>query len=169
MEANEDLKWIAPGVVTPSGTHYILQGSAERPLVLCVHGIGCYHFYFDELTKSLLDGGFRVLRYDLIGRGFSKAVDVYDREAHLSQLRALLQHLGLSTTPRHVIGHSMGGALALLHVDEDPVPIKSLTLLAPAGLMDGAIFAILRSCTCLHGAVSAFLRRGQALPQFTLC
>jgi pimeloyl-ACP methyl ester carboxylesterase len=55
----------------------------------------------------------------------------------------------------------MGGALALLHVDEDPAPIASLTLLSPAGLMDGAIFAVLRTCSCLHGPISSWLRSGQ--------
>jgi pimeloyl-ACP methyl ester carboxylesterase len=153
--------WKAPGIVTPSGTHYILEGNTDRPLILCIHGIGSYHFYFDGLAKSLVSSGYRVLRYDLIGRGFSEPSDAYDRTAHLKQIRDLLQHLGLSTTPRHVIGHSMGGALALLHADEEAEHVSSLTLLAPAGLMDGAIFAVLRSCTCLHGAISAFLRRGQ--------
>ena len=161
QKTDELLTWKAPGIITPFGTHYILEGNADRPLVLCIHGIGSYYFYFDGLAKALLAAGYRVLRYDLIGRGFSEPADTYDRAAHLRQIRDLLQHLGLSTTPRHVIGHSMGGALALLHADEDAEHISSLTLLAPAGLMDGAIFAFLRSCTCLHGPISSFLRSGQ--------
>jgi pimeloyl-ACP methyl ester carboxylesterase len=155
--------WKAPGIITPSGTNYILEGSPDKPLVLCIHGIGGNVSSFDGLAKSLVSSGYRVLRYDLIGRGFSEPSDAYDRTAHLKQIRELLQHLGLSTTLRHVIGYSMGGALALLYADEEAKHVSSLTLLAPAGLMDGTRFAVLRSCTRLSGAISAFLRRGQVM------
>jgi pimeloyl-ACP methyl ester carboxylesterase len=157
----ESLTWQPPGKFTSSGTHYILEGGHDQPLVLCIHGIGCYHFYFDGLARTLVAAGYRVLRYDLLGRGFSKPADSYDRAAHLLQLQTLLKDLGLTFVPRHVIGHSMGGALALLHVDEDPAPIASLTLLSPAGFMDGAIFAVLRACSCLHAPISNWLRSGQ--------
>jgi pimeloyl-ACP methyl ester carboxylesterase len=156
----ETLTWEPPGKFTSCGTHYILEGGQDQPLVVCIHGIGSYYFYFDGLARSLVAAGYRVLRYDLIGRGHSKPADSYDRSAHLLQLQTLLKELGLTNVPRHVIGHSMGGALALLHADEDPVPIASLTLLSPAGLMDGAIFTALRVFSCLHGPISSALHRG---------
>jgi len=55
-----------------AGTHYILKGPATGKLVVCVPGLGGPHWYFDELVPFLLQAGFRVLRYDLVGRGHSE-------------------------------------------------------------------------------------------------
>lgn len=55
-----------------AGTHYILEGPASGKLVVCVPGLGGPHWYFDEIAPFLLQAGFRVLRYDLVGRGHSK-------------------------------------------------------------------------------------------------
>jgi len=55
-----------------AGTHYILEGPATGKLVVCVPGLGGPHWYFDELVPFLLQAGFRVLRYDLVGRGHSE-------------------------------------------------------------------------------------------------
>lgn len=54
-----------------AGTHYILEGPPTGKLVVCVPGLGGPHWYFDELVPFLIQAGFRVLRYDLVGRGHS--------------------------------------------------------------------------------------------------
>mmetsp|Transcript_69398 Transcript_69398/g.185189 ORF Transcript_69398/g.185189 Transcript_69398/m.185189 type:complete len:298 (-) Transcript_69398:73-966(-) len=161
VAASQGLEWKAPGNVSTLGTHYILEGEEDKPLVLCIHGIGCFFFFFDGIAQALLEAGYRVLRYDLIGRGYSNDADHYDQEAHLGQLKALLTELGLANTKRIVIGHSMGGAIALLHADQDPEHIESLILLSPAGLMDSFQFKALRGMPCLQGLVSAVLKQGQ--------
>ncbi len=45
----------------------------------------------------------------------------------------------------HLIGHSMGGGIAVGYADRYPDDVASLTLLTPAGLMDKDVFHLLRS------------------------
>lgn len=45
----------------------------------------------------------------------------------------------------HLIGHSMGGAIAVGYAKRYPDDVASLTLLTPAGLMDKGVFSLLRS------------------------
>lgn len=45
----------------------------------------------------------------------------------------------------HLMGHSMGGAIAVGYAERYPDDVASLTLLTPAGLMDKGVFKLLRS------------------------
>lgn len=45
----------------------------------------------------------------------------------------------------HLMGHSMGGAIAVGYADRYPDDMASLTLLTPAGLMDKGVFSLLRA------------------------
>jgi pimeloyl-ACP methyl ester carboxylesterase len=45
----------------------------------------------------------------------------------------------------HLMGHSMGGAIAVGYAERYPDDVASLTLLTPAGLMDKGVFSLLRS------------------------
>jgi len=146
----------APGKML-NGTHYIFTGPDDCEVVVCIHGVGSFHGYYTQgLSKVLEEAGFRVLVYDLIGRGFSdiptdglKGPDKspYGRHGHLAQLRALIVGLGLSSSGSqyHVIGHSMGGAIATMYASEYYQEIKSLALVAPAGLMDMTTLKLLRT------------------------
>lgn len=168
-------EWVRPGELL-NGTHYILRGPTEGQVVVCVHGIGAYHVHFDSLAVVLVEAGFQVLQYDLIGRGYSDqpAEDLvnngkqnrspYSTEGHLRQLHDLIAALGLTEkgqTSFHLIGHSMGGAIAAAYAARYPEHVISLVLLAPAGLMDLGPIAVLRSLRCLHGIIRRLLKAGQ--------
>jgi pimeloyl-ACP methyl ester carboxylesterase len=135
------------------GTNYIYERAAATEIkqeggttktVVCVHGIGSFGGDFEGTCKHMKALGYDVLRYDLIGRGFSAfpADGMFGAAAHVAQLRNLIVHLGLSTQARdghnkyHMVGHSMGGALVALYASEYTDEIESITLLSPAGLMD---------------------------------
>ena len=51
-------------------THYELGGPEDGKPVVLVHGFSVPYFIFDPTFEFLGKSGFRVLRYDLIGRGF---------------------------------------------------------------------------------------------------
>ena len=287
-------------------THYLLTGPRESPkLAVCVSGIGGLHIYFDAMEPALVAQGFKVLRYDLWGRGWSGPApgharskppgccggcvpleeDPYGLDSHVEQLHGLLTGLnliqedggasggddepkdphrlsmsvsrqqrdidaslsssvssvsgsgaaaassypqtwppqqssraaavaaaaattattttatatttaaaatkntsaicggaagggvgGLPSVPEtaevtapadatpvrqvHVIGHSMGGAIAVGFADRHPELVASLTLLTPAGLMDPGQFRLLRALPCcIQRVVQASLRR----------
>jgi pimeloyl-ACP methyl ester carboxylesterase len=57
---------ISDGVV-----HYELEGPSNGDLVVLVHGFSAPFFVWDPTFKFLVNNGFRVLRYDLFGRGYS--------------------------------------------------------------------------------------------------
>jgi pimeloyl-ACP methyl ester carboxylesterase len=115
-------------------THYHLSGPAEGPLVVCVHGLTTPSFVWQRLANGLVTHGFRVLVYDLYGRGFSdRPEEVQEKGFFNRQLEDLLAHLGIEE-PFHLIGYSMGGAIATGFAATYPARVRRLVLLASAGL-----------------------------------
>src|SRR5579859_5611209 len=52
-------------------THYELSGPDTGRLVVLVHGFSVPYYIWDSTFSRLVREGFRVLRYDEFGRGFS--------------------------------------------------------------------------------------------------
>src|SRR5579862_6348425 len=52
-------------------THYELSGPDTGRLVVLVHGNSVPYYIWDSTTVALRAAGFRVLRYDMYGRGTS--------------------------------------------------------------------------------------------------
>ena len=127
----------APGRFVELGqgvTHYHLAGPAIGPLVVCVHGLTTPSFVWAPLTKGLVALGFRVLVYDLYGRGFSDRPEgLHDKAFFNRQLEDLLSHLDIDE-PFHLIGYSMGGAIAAGFAATYPARVRRLVLLASAGM-----------------------------------
>lgn len=73
----------------------------------------------DEFSKK-----FKVITHDL--RGFGKSSTPVDKYSHHEDLKALLDHLGISEA--HIIGLSLGGEIALDFAVSYPDMVKTLTL-----------------------------------------
>lgn len=115
-------------------THFHLSGSHEAPLIVCVHGLTTPSFVWESLRKGLNGLGFRVLVYDLYGRGYSDRPDGPQNKAFFNQqLDDLLAHLEIDS-PFHMIGYSMGGAIATGFAATYPARVRRLVLLASAGM-----------------------------------
>lgn len=115
-------------------THYHLTGPAEGPLIVCVHGLTTPSFVWGPLAKGLAAMGFRVLVYDLLGRGYSDRPEGTQTKGFFNtQLNDLLTHLEVDA-PFHMIGYSMGGAIAAGFAAAHPTRVRRLVLLAPAGM-----------------------------------
>eukprot|EP01035_Chromulina_nebulosa_P002538 gene2538-3434_t len=111
--------WSPPGEIF-NGTHYILSGSEDSQwLIVLIHGNCYYSFYFQAISTKLIESGFRVLAYDLLGRGFSSPhpTGKYNDDVHIDQLRQLLVHLNVVSSGRKydILAHSMGGGLGSLY------------------------------------------------------
>ena len=108
---------LAEGQVSPNGTFYKLRGPEDGLLCVCIHGIGSTSHHFQLLAPVLVAAGFRVLAYDLIGRGYSPAPQDcrYDWQAHAAQLELLLIDIQLDNAPHIVIAHSMY-AISMQHL-----------------------------------------------------
>ena len=86
---------------------------------------------WDRQVPVLVNAGFRVLRYDMYGKGKSACpVAKYDRNLFCSQLLDLLNSLGL-TEPVHLVGFSFGGATAANFTAHYPEKIRTLALISP--------------------------------------
>ncbi|MGZ8414618.1 MAG: alpha/beta fold hydrolase [Gemmatirosa sp.] len=113
------------------------DGPADRPVVVCVHGWGCSAFSFGRVLRPIADAGCDVYAPDLRGHGWSdKPLEgaQYTPEALARWLLAVLDALGIGRAV--LVGHSMGGGVALRAAQLAPERIAGLVLLAPAGLGD---------------------------------
>lgn len=116
-------------------THYGLDGDPDHPLLICIHGWSTASYVWDPLKPSLIAKSYRVLTYDLYGRGYSDRPDVdHSAELYTGQLTELLDSLALNNTSLNVIGYSMGGAIAARFVSEQLDAVDRLLLIAPAGM-----------------------------------
>ena len=135
-ELNAKNRRIADGsfIQTPGGvTHYELGRNESGEAVVLIHGFSVPYFIFDPTYKFLTESGFRVLRYDLFGRGFSdRPAARYDIQLFLNQLTGLLDALRF-TRPVSLIGLSLGGIIASTFTVKYPERVNKLVLIDPAG------------------------------------
>ena len=127
----------APGNLTQLSqgtTHFQWFGPARGPVAVCVHGQTTPMRVYFGVAQELSALGYRVLTYDLYGRGFSSnAPGRQDMAFHLKQLEDLLEDQNL-TDDLLVLGYSMGGAIATEFAAENPHRVRRLVILASAGL-----------------------------------
>lgn len=111
--------------------HYELAGPREGELVVLLHGGTVPMWTWDAQVPALVAEGFRVLRYDMYGKGLSDCPRAaYDRDFFRRQLVALLEALGI-TGPVHIVGFSFGGAIAAHFTACHPERVRSLALVSP--------------------------------------
>ena len=127
----------APGSFAelPSGlTHYQWHGPLNGPIAVCVHGLTTPSYVWGAVEQGLKRMGYRVLTYDLYGRGYSGRVSGrQDAEFFNRQLEELLEDQGVDGGIM-LLGYSMGGAIATCYGAKHPDMLERLILLAPAGL-----------------------------------
>ncbi|KAL7285274.1 hypothetical protein ACG7TL_000368 [Trametes sanguinea] len=84
----------------------------------------------------MAQNGFRVLVYDLYGKGYSEAPHTtYDWSLFVTQLALLLQYVYWDET--HVVGFSMGGGIAAAFTAALPHLVSGkVVLIASAGLLE---------------------------------
>jgi len=119
-------------ITLPGGvTHYELSGPAGGPVVVLIHGGTIPFFTWDAQMPALREAGFRILRYDHFGRGYSDRPEVsYDRAFYRKHLESLLGALGIEG-PVNLVGVSFGGAIAATFVEARPERVAKLVLIAP--------------------------------------
>jgi pimeloyl-ACP methyl ester carboxylesterase len=134
VEINEDLRSMSGGdfvELSEGFVHYELTGPADGELVVLVHGFSVPFYIWDPTVTGLVDEGYRVLRYDLFGRGFSDRPKVeYDLEFFVGQIGELTSTL-VPGENFHLIGLSMGAPIAASFANQNQEVVNSITLIAP--------------------------------------
>lgn len=148
----EEARSAAPGAfvdLSDGRLHYKFDGPENGPLVVMVHGFSTPHFIYEQNVEALTAAGFRTLRFDHFGRGWSDRpstkydIDFYDRT-----LLELLSAVEVEA-PFGLAGLSMGGPIVAEFTARHPERVERLVLLVPAGLdtagSDGAAAALVRT------------------------
>jgi len=112
-------------------THYQLAGPDTGQVVVLLHGFSVPYYIWDGTFEYLSQHGYRVLRYDDFGRGYSDRPNtVYNQSLYFSQLTQLVDTLRLKK-PFNVIGVSFGGRLAANFATINPAPVNKVILIDP--------------------------------------
>lgn len=143
LEMDDSVRKLAPGdfiELSQGWTHFELAGPKDGPLVVLVQGFSVPYYVWDYNFPALVEAGFRVLRYDHYGRGFSDRPRVtYDVNLYTTQLLEIMDKAGLQKA--HLVGVSMGGAIAACFTDRFSERVDKLVLTAPAGVPLGQPFS----------------------------
>jgi len=90
------------------------------------------YYIWDPTFTALVDAGFRVLRYDYYGRGFSDRPDIpFTQDLYVRQLAELLDAVHI-TGPFDLAGLSFGGAVITSVAARYPDRVRSLIYMDPA-------------------------------------
>jgi pimeloyl-ACP methyl ester carboxylesterase len=109
---------------------YVKTGSG--PAVLLLHGMACDHTTWRPVIEKLAESC-TVIAPDLLGHGRSdKPRADYSVGGYANGMRDLLTLLGIDKVT--VVGHSLGGGVAMQFAYQYPERTERLVLVAPGGL-----------------------------------
>lgn len=112
-------------------THYEVAGPDTGRVVVLVHGFSVPFYIWDSTFTALAGAGYRVIRYDLLGRGLSERADVsYRPEVYQAQLGELLDSLKVPGKV-DLVGLSFGGFVTAFFAAEHAARVRSLVLVDP--------------------------------------
>jgi pimeloyl-ACP methyl ester carboxylesterase len=116
--------------INGSDLHFVDVGSG--PTVIFIHGLLGSHRNWEHLLDALAAER-RVVAPDLLGHGASaKPMGDYSLSAHAATLRDLMDHLGITSAT--LVGHSLGGGIAMQFAYLFPDRVDRLVLVSSGGL-----------------------------------
>jgi pimeloyl-ACP methyl ester carboxylesterase len=116
--------------------HYVEDGPADGPAVVLLHGLAASSATWNPVVAALR-GTYHVIAPDLLGFGYSQrsSVPIYTLRHRAQNLAALLDYLGIARAT--VVGHSLGGAVALQFACNYPARVARLVLVDAVAGYDG--------------------------------
>ena len=135
LDLDQSVRNAAPGQfarLTDGYTHYEIGGPPEGRVVVLAAGATVPYYIWDPTFTALVGAGFRVLRYDYYGRGFSDRPDIpFTQDLYVRQLAELLDAVHI-TQPIDLAGLSFGGSVITSVADRYPARVRSLIYVDPA-------------------------------------
>ncbi|MCJ8209889.1 alpha/beta hydrolase [Mucilaginibacter sp. RS28] len=130
---DEDRKRAGGNYITlkNGSTHYQVAGPDTGKVVILLHGFSVPYYIWDGTFEYLAKQGFRVVRYDMYGRGYSERPSVtYHNQLYLDQLHELITALKLKQ-PVSLAGVSFGGGVATDFAGAYPGLVNKVVLVDP--------------------------------------
>ncbi len=117
-------------LIIPNTAHFVHQGNGA-PVVL-IHGIAASHHDWDDLIPQLTKNGYASYALDLLGHGDSPKPNspAYHMDWLIEHFIEWMRSLHL-TEPAIVIGHSLGGYVALEYARRASSRTRGLILVNP--------------------------------------
>ena len=113
-------------------THYEIAGRPSAQLVVLAAGASVPGYIWSPTFDSLRAAGYRVLRYDYYGRGWSDRPRIpLTQEVYVHQLAELLDSLRV-TEPVTLVGLSYGGTVITSFAAMHPRKVGALVYVDPA-------------------------------------
>jgi pimeloyl-ACP methyl ester carboxylesterase len=122
----------APAKVVLHGHELSYVDTGSGPVVLFIHGILGSQGQWAHLVGTMQDDH-RLVVPDLFGHGESaKPLGDYSLSSHAATMRDLLDHLGIERVT--LVGHSLGGGIAMQFFYLFPERVERLVLVSSGGL-----------------------------------
>src|SRR5919109_666272 len=114
----------------PTTANYVQQGTGT-PVIL-IHGLAASLHDWDDLIPELTKNGYAAYAPDLLGHGDSPRLDsrLYEMDWVFEHFTTWMKSLHL-TEPAILIGHSLGGHIALEYARRDSAWTRGMVLVNP--------------------------------------
>jgi pimeloyl-ACP methyl ester carboxylesterase len=150
--------------VDVKGAHLHVVEKGQGPVVLMIHGLAGQLGHFTYGMVEILARDHRVIAVDRPGSGYSvrSAGASATLNAQADVMAALLDALNVDRAV--VVGHSLGGAIALALAQRHPARVKALALIAPLTHEPTTISAAFNGLMITKPWVRSFVAWTLALP-----
>lgn len=160
-----------------SRIHYVLLSAAQnaaipKATVVVVNGRTESYLKYQELAYELTQQGYQVLMFDHRGQGLSERLTANPHKGHIEafqqyvdDMHQLISRVLLAQPaqqPLYLIGHSMGGAISTLYLQQHPQVFQKAALSAPMHGINGKLFYDEGDACRLASLVSVFSTEGYA-------
>jgi len=113
-------------------TRYQVFGERNQPTIILIHSFNGFIESWNRNINALVDAGYRVVAYDLYGRGLSDRPRIkYDLSLFRKQLNLIIRKVGANKV--HLMGSSFGCVIASDYAINYPDKVDSLIMVGPAG------------------------------------
>src|SRR6185369_3051161 len=118
--------------LTDGYTHYEIKGPDDARTIVLAAGFSVPYYIWDPTFAALSAAGFRVLRYDYYGRGYSDRPAIpFTDDMYVRQLNELLDAAHI-TQPVDLVGISFGASLITNFADKQSQRVRSLIYFDPS-------------------------------------